>query len=102
MLRQLFIFMLAGLLLFCGLGTIVLGLLATNQLAPPQTTLQMGAISVRAIPSCDLDRMPSGPCFLADNAARWVIELAIHDATGRPRQWNLYGGGHPPLFVGRR
>jgi hypothetical protein len=102
MIRQLFIFILAGFLLFCGLGTIVLGLFATNQLTPPQTTLQMGAITVRAIPSCQLDRMISGPCFLADNAARWVIQLIIHNATGRSQQWSLYGGGHPPLFLGRR
>jgi hypothetical protein len=102
MLRQLSIYMLAGCLLFCGLGTIVVGLLATNQLTLPQTTLQMGAVTVRAIPSCNLDRMPSGPCFLVDNAARWVIELAVYDATGRPQQWNVYGGGDPPLYVARR
>jgi hypothetical protein len=102
MLKQLCIFLLAGLLILCGLGSTVLGLFATNQLTPPQTTLQMGALTVRAIPACKLDDMTRGPCFLADSAAHWLIQLAIDGSTGWRQEWILYGGGNPPLYVDHR
>ena len=94
--------MLVGLLIICGLGAIVLDLFATNQLSPPQTTLQIGAVTVRSFPPCALDRVMSEPCYLSDSAARWVIQLTIQGAPGRQQQWSLYGGGHPPLSVSRR
>jgi hypothetical protein len=102
MLMRILVFLLAGLLAFCGTAGVALGMLATNRLTPPSATIQVGSMILQALPPCGFDQVASTPCLLPDTDARWLIQVERHDSTGQRQRWALYGGGHAPLRVSRR
>ena len=102
MLKRLVVIMLFGLAMLCGATGVVLGMLATDQLTPPQITGQIGPLTVSSIPPCDLDRVVRSPCLLPDSDARWLVQLEIRNLLGRRQEWQLYGGGSGSLRVVHR
>jgi hypothetical protein len=102
MLKRLVVLLLSGLITLCGATGVLLGLVATDQLTPPQVTRQVGPLTVSSIPPCDLDRVVHSPCLLPDSETRWLVQLEILNGVGRRQQWALYGGVDGSLRVVHR
>lgn len=102
MLKRLAILMLVGLIVLCGAMGVLAGMVATDLLAPPQITRQVGPFTVSSIPACVLDRAVHAPCLLPGSDAHWLVQLEIQNLAGRRQQWALYGGGHGSLRVVHR
>jgi hypothetical protein len=102
MLKRLAAVVLLGLMVLCGTTGILLGLLAIDQLAPPQFTGQIGPLLVSSIPPCSLDQAVHSPCLLPGSDVHWLVRLEIQNPIGQSQQWTLYGGGHGSLRLVHR
>jgi hypothetical protein len=102
MLKRLAVIVLFGLIALCGATGVLVEMLATDQLTPPQATGRIGPLLVSSIPACDLDRAVHSPCLLPDSDARWLVQIEIQNLIGGRQQWALYGGGHGSLRLVHR